>query len=144
MIRGVLRLGGFLIAELAEYTSPPRWMGYEAIPTCGGEMRWGGRIDLRNFLLFLFSLQPSHSYTHRVRNGLTIAANRNTLFLATISCPDERPSLQLAGSLGKSTEDNPRQPGRRSHVAQTLVGGWRVGSQPDDSIGSMWGVGSKR
>jgi hypothetical protein len=106
---------------------PTKVDGYKAIPTCGGEMRWGGRIDLREtFYFFLISHQPSHSYTHRVRNGLTIAANRITLFLATISCGDEQPSPRLRGSQGKPTEHNPRRPRRRLHVAQTLVIGGRV------------------
>lgn len=123
---------------------PTKVDGYKAIPTCGGEMRWGGRIDLREtFYICLISLQPSHSYTHRVRNGLTIAANLITLFLATISCEEEQPSPQLPGWHGKPTEHNPRHPGRRSHVAQRSVGGWHVGSQPGNSSGSMRGVGSE-
>jgi hypothetical protein len=89
-----------------------------------------GRPDYseKTFYIFLISLQPSHSYTHRVRNGLTIAANLNTLFLATISCGNERPGPQPPGSQGKPSEHNPRRQGRRLHVAQALVAGLHVGS----------------
>jgi hypothetical protein len=78
-------------------------------------VRWVSQTDWRNVLPFLFSVQPSHSYTHRVRNGLTIAANVSTLFLIThyFDC-DGRVCL-LTCSHTAVTDDNPRRKGS-SHL----------------------------
>lgn len=83
--------------------------GCRPIPTYSREVRWDSQTDWRNVLPFLFSVQPSHSYTHRVRNGLTIAANVSTLFLMTHYFDREGRVCLLTCSHTAGTDDNLRR-----------------------------------
>jgi len=85
--------------------------GCRPIPTYSRVVRWDSQTDWRNVLPFLFSVQPSHSYTHRVRNGLTIAANVSTLFLITHYFDGEGCVCLLTCSHTAGTDDNLRRKG---------------------------------
>jgi hypothetical protein len=97
--------------------------GCRPIPTYSREVRWDSQTDWRNVLPFLFSIQPSHSYTHRVRNGLTIAANVSTLFLITHYFDGEGRVCLLTCSHTAGTDDNLRRKGRSHGPRPILVDG---------------------